>query len=94
MREKFDWDWKEQSLTIAKTEDVEPLLDDIKMRKNNNFVGNSESRLVGRIPFTVLETWVTEAGLRFDDTEAVNDLVNKKLQSGEFNAFRVWEGRY
>jgi hypothetical protein len=38
--------------------------------------------------------WARDAGLNWDDTQAMQDMLSKKLMSGEFSQFRVWEGRF
>jgi hypothetical protein len=38
--------------------------------------------------------WLKEAGVRWDDHEAKKQIIRKKLLSGDFAAFRVWEGTY
>jgi hypothetical protein len=53
-----------------------------------------ENRLAGVIPMHVLAGWVKEAGLTFEDGEAVRDLVRQKLLSGEFDRLRVWDGSF
>lgn len=53
-----------------------------------------ENRLAGIIPMHLLAQWVKDAGLKFDDTEAVRDLVRRKMLSGEFDKLRVWGGTY
>lgn len=53
-----------------------------------------ENRLAGIIPMHLLAEWVKEAGLTFEDSEAVRDLVRRKILSGEFDKLRVWEGTF
>lgn len=49
---------------------------------------------VGRIDAHVLEMWLQEAGVRFDDRAAVKEVIRRKLLDGDNAAFRVWEGRF
>jgi hypothetical protein len=42
----------------------------------------------------VLATWLKEAGVSWSDTEAAKEVVKRKMMSGEFSKFRVWEGSY
>lgn len=53
-----------------------------------------ENRLVGRIPAWLYEMWRKEAGLRPEDVKEMQDVMRRKLLSGEFDAFRVWHGTY
>lgn len=55
----------------------------------------SESRFVGRIPLPLIELWCKEAGVSWDDTDARQEVVKRKILSGEFDKFRSdWKGRY
>ena len=49
---------------------------------------------VGHIPRELLGIWIKEAGLTWDDTEAVRDLIKKKLLSGDFANLRPHQGSY
>jgi len=42
----------------------------------------------------LLAQWARDAGIKWDDREAMREMLDRKLMSGEFAAFRVWEGRY
>jgi len=53
-----------------------------------------ESRLVAEVPMWMVEHWMKEAGVAHNDHAARQEVLTKKLQSGEFSKFRVWEGRY
>lgn len=49
---------------------------------------------IGTVPGVLVRAWANEAGVRMDDTEAMRDLINKKLMSGEFSKLRVTEGKF
>lgn len=49
---------------------------------------------VGHIPREMIAIWIKEAGLRWDDTAAVRDLVKRKLLSGEYNNLRPHTGSF
>ena len=66
--------------------DFQPVIDDVRRIKNE--AHNGDMWHVGRIPKELLGIWIKEAGLKWTDTEAVQDLVRQKLLSGEFNALR------
>ena len=42
----------------------------------------------------LLAVWLNEAGVEWTDTQAVKDVLKRKLMSNEFNCLRVWEGKY
>lgn len=53
----------------------------------------SDSWHVGSIPVPVVAMWLKEAGVKWDDTKAVEEVLNRKLMDGDFAKFRVKEGR-
>jgi len=92
--ERFIYDDLTDTATVVQSHDVNPVLDQVRARKSAGLIGNSEKRHVATVPFALIETWCREAGVRFDDADAVKELMHRKLQSGEFSALRLWEGRY
>lgn len=78
-RKTYDWSYGvEKAKQIADT--------------NGGVVG--ESRLVGTIPLALITEWCKEAGVKWDDNKARQEVVKRKILSGEFDKFRVWKGRY
>ena len=49
---------------------------------------------IGTVPGVLVRAWANEAGVKMDDTEAMRELINKKLMSGEFSKLRVTEGKF
>lgn len=81
-------------LIIHETHDVQPVLDRAAALRSAGIQGFSDNRLVGTVPLVLLKEWAKEAGIKWDDREAMSDLLRRKLMSGEFSKLRVWEGRY
>lgn len=81
-------------LIIQQTHDVAPAMERAAMLRQSGLGVQGNSRLVGTIPTALLETWAREAGVSVTDTEAVREIMNKKIMSGEFQKFRVWEGTF
>lgn len=79
---------------VKQTFDPNPVLDEVKALRQNGVKRFGESVHVGRIPAWLVTIWLKEAGVRWDDSTARNEIINKKLQSGDYSAFRNWEGRY
>ena len=82
-------------LLIKKTFDANPMLEDAKHAREvteNSF--GSDYKHVGNVDMGLLGAWLKEAGVSWDDTEAVKDVLKRKLMSNEFSALRVWEGSY
>lgn len=69
-------------------------LDRAKLMKEAPAQPLSDSWHVGTIPMIVLEQWLKEAGVKWDDRPACQDVIRKKLLSGDFSKFRVKEGRF
>ena len=54
----------------------------------------NDHKLVGTIPMSLIGEWIKEAGIEWTDHQAVQDVVKRKILSGEFDKFRVWKGKY
>ena len=52
------------------------------------------SHLLRTILLMLLNVWLKEAGVKWTDTQAVKDVLKRKLMSNEFRDLRVWEGNY
>ena len=50
--------------------------------------------MVGFLDPAMLGVWLKEAGVAWSDTEAAKEVIQRKIISGEFAKFRVWEGTY
>lgn len=88
--------WKDDGKLIVqkKTDPNAALLEVKRARELGGQTPMSDSWHVGRIDTHILEMWVKEAGLRFDDREAVADLIKRKLLDGDNAAWRVKEGNF
>lgn len=82
-------------LVIHKKTDPTAVIENVKAlrqaEENKAFQNNWH---LARIDKHVLEKWVKEAGLTFDDREAIRDLLKKKLLDSNNAAFRVREGTF
>ena len=54
----------------------------------------ADKKLVGTIPMSLLGEWIKEAGIEWTDHDAVQEVMKRKILSGEFDKFRVWQGKY
>ena len=54
----------------------------------------SDYKHVGNVDMALLNLWLKEAGVQWTDTQAVKDVLKRKLMSNEFRDLRVWEGTY
>ena len=77
----FDEDGK---VIVNRSQDVQRILDFNKERNIDGHNRNSDMRLVGSIPFVVVEMWMKECGAKIGSPE-FQEYVKKKLTSGEFS---------
>ena len=79
----------------AKTHDYNPELHYAKMmREALGDQKGADKKLVGTIPLSLIGEWIKEAGIEWSDNSAVQEVVKRKILSGEFDQFRVWKGKY
>lgn len=91
--EKFTVD--DEKIIIKKTFDASHMLKDAAQAREvaqNSF--GSDYKHVGNVDMGLLAIWLKEAGVAWTDTQAVKDVLKRKLASNEFSALRVWEGKY
>lgn len=60
----------------------------------DHLAANKDCKLVGRIPMHLITEWISEAGLKWSDTQACKELIHKKMLDPEYAHLRVWQGRY
>lgn len=82
------------TLTIEKVYDNEPVLRQVEEIKHAGLGQTGDKRLVGRIPMHIMSQWLKEAGVDWSDHGAAQEVIKRKILSGDFNKFRVWEGKY
>ena len=75
--------------------DPNPSLKSVEKARQLNPEGKvGESRHIGRVPGWLISHWLQEAGIKFSDIKARDELIKKKMMSGEYSAFRNWTGTY
>lgn len=87
-------DFEHDHMVIKKRHDVSQALNDVQKAKDAGIGMSGENRLVGFLDGAVLAQWLKEAGVSWSDTEAAKEVVKRKMMSGEFSKFRVWDGSY
>lgn len=88
---KFEGD----EIVVKQTYDASHMLKDAQHAREvteNSF--GSDYKHVGNVDVALVNVWLKEAGVSWTDTNAVNDVLKKKLMSNEFSALRVWEGKW
>ena len=91
--EKFSFE--DDKLLIKKTFDASHMLSDAQHAREttqNSF--GSDYKHVGNVDLGLLGIWLKEAGVSWEDTEAMKEVIKRKMMSNEFSALRVWEGSY
>ena len=86
--------FEHDNMVIKQRHDVSQAMKDAEMAKAAGIGMSGENRLVGFLEGPVLASWLKEAGVSWSDTEAAKEVVKRKMMSGEFSKFRVWEGSY
>ena len=92
---KEDWRIEDDKIVIKKTHDASQMLNDVRYAREvspNSF--GSDHKLVGHVDMALLSVWLKEAGVQWTDTQAIKDVIKRKLMSHEFSQLRVWEGRW
>jgi len=78
-------------LILQRTHDPNPVLDNVKRLREAGKQDFGDSKMIGQVPTWLVGEWLKEAGVAWDDP-AMDDVIKKKLTSGEFSALRVWDG--
>lgn len=91
--EKFHND-EGTKFVVQRTYDPNPTLQRASDLRSAGVGQTGEKRLVGRVPGWLIAQWCKEAGVAPDDVAARQEIIRKKLLSGDFNAFRVWGGTF
>ena len=85
----------DDQIIIKKTHDAsQMLLDAEHARQHAPNAFASDYKHVGNVDMALVNIWLKEAGVKWTDTQAVKDVIKKKLMSNEFQKLRVWEGKW
>lgn len=92
--EKIHYDAVEDKYIIERKFDNNPAIEYAKANREKNGGKFGENRLIGTIPMHMIMQWLEEAGVSWDDVHARQEVVKRKILSGEFDKLRVWKGTY
>ena len=84
----------DEGVLIERTQDVEPIIDDVRERQSAGIVGSTEMRHACRVPTVLVEAACNEQGVDMSDRDAVREIIFKKVTSGEWAKFQVHQGGY
>tara|TARA_R110000803_G_scaffold43869_1_gene93208 strand:- start:37 stop:321 length:285 start_codon:yes stop_codon:yes gene_type:complete len=87
------WHSDGDKIIHVKQHDWSPMLDRAEALRQNGNATFGDSKLVGVIDAALINEWLKEAGIGWDDP-AKADVIKRKMLSGEFDKLRVWEGTY
>ena len=82
------------TLIVQEFHDFTPYIEQNKALRDMGKGHTGENRHIGRVPLKLIAEWLKEAGVKWDDHEAVQTVMKRKLLSGEFDKLRNWEGTY
>lgn len=95
IKDELKYDHSSGKIIHKKTHDYNPELHYAKMmREALGDQKGADKKLVGTIPLSLIGEWIKEAGIEWSDNSAVQEVVKRKILSGEFDQFRVWKGKY
>ena len=82
-------------INIKRTFDGSQMMRDAEYARQNadNSFG-SDHKLIAQVDAALIGVWLKEAGVKWSDTQAAQEVVRKKMMSGEFADLRVWQGKY
>lgn len=86
--------WFDDKLIIKTTHSADSALSVVQAAKHAEVGHKGDMRHVGRVPGALIAQWLKEAGVKWNDIAARDEVIKRKMLSGEFAAFRNWEGRY
>lgn len=86
--------WFDEKLIIKTTHSADNALNAVQAAKHSEAGHKGDMRHVGRVPGALIAQWLKEAGVKWNDIAARDEVIKRKMMSGEFAAFRNWEGRY
>lgn len=78
---------------VQTTFDMQPNIDSAAALRSAGAVGSKDNWHVARIDQRYLDKLIKDAGLKWSDTEAVEDMLFKLLNDGTLSKLRVKEGR-
>ena len=87
--------FEDDKIVVKQTYDASHMLRDAQHAREvteNSF--GSDYKHVGNVDMALLNVWLKEAGVKWTDTQAVKDVLKRKLMSNDFRDLRVWEGNY
>lgn len=82
----------DDKLIHVRTHDFQPVIDRVQVMRDADKAVQGDNWFLGSVPLAMVTDWLAEAGVSWDDSAAVQDVIKRKLMSGDFARLRVHEG--
>lgn len=82
-----------RDLVERRSQDVEPVLEQVKRLRSNGMVGSSEMRHAARIPLIEIEKYLALTGITMHEFMANPVHIKAMLNNPDLSEYRVWTGR-
>lgn len=85
----------DEKIILKHTFDASGMIKDAEhAREQSPNAFGSDYKHIGNLHPALLNNWLQEAGVAWTDTEAMKEVIKRKLMDGEFAKLRNWEGTY
>ena len=91
--ERYHYDESGDKLIIERTQDVSPVLQQIKLERETIKEVPGLGFKVGTIPGIIIEQYMKEHGVSYRDFIADDTHIHRIMNNPDYSRFRVWEGR-
>ncbi len=79
---------------VKQTFDPNPALQEMDRIRAAGVGHTGDNKHIGRVPGWMIAEWLKEAGVKWNDIAVRDEVVKKKMMSGDVAAFRNWQGTY
>lgn len=80
-------------LFVGRTQNCVPIAEDAKRRHNAGQFGSSEMRHAARIPNVIIEKYMNDNGVTFEDVMSNPQHIKRIVEDPANDAFRIWKGK-
>lgn len=90
-----EWD-EDGKIITQETYDPNPLLKDVQLLRHQREAGGPQicdGKHVARLPLWLVEAEARARGIKWDDREAMNEMVRSMVVDRDLRQFRVWDGQ-
>jgi len=93
--ERVSFDDNEEQMVIKTTWDFLPALRVARMARDAGASAPfSDSKHIASFPANLGYEWAAEAGVAFDDSNAMQEVIARNLADPKYAHFRVWQGTF